>query len=230
MRIGGVSNIRWIRRKGNVLESEPSLRTSGYNMSLLLLPPSTQYHVFGLEGSELIVCLLKGRVISGHALPLRKSLLLRKGFSLKSSEEGSLLFLCKDEGDNNVYFDDISGLEISWSEYDTDMYRTMPQIHVDEYRINLWYLGPDKHGGIHNHATEPVPFIEFHTQLRGNGWMVKYEDKEGKRESERVEMVRGYTHDLFCSTQDDKVIYPWHEYIAGENGSLFLVFEEVFLR
>lgn len=117
-------------------------------------------------------------------------------------------------------------MEVEWSEYDTNMYRTVPQIHVDKYRVNLWYLGSKKHGGIHNHSDEPVPFIEFHTQLRGTGWMVKYEDRKGKIELERVKMVKGYTHDLFCTVKDKKVTYPFHEYIAGRNGSLFIVFED----
>lgn len=223
MEIGGVSNIRWIKGRGGIMESEPSLRTSGYNMNLLYIPPSREHR---LEGREFIICLLRGGIISEYYLPLRKSLLLKGEFLLKSGENGCLLFVCRDEGDSYKFFDDISGLEIKWSEYDTNMYITMPQIHIDKCRINLWYLGSNKHGGIHNHSNEPVPFVEFHTQLRGNGWMVKYEDNEGKKELERIEMVRSYTHDLFCIVEGKKVIYPWHEYIAGENGSLFIVFED----
>jgi hypothetical protein len=223
MEIGGVPNIRWNKRRGDIMESEPSLGTSGYNMNFLYVPPSREHE---LEGREFIVCLLRGGIISEYYLPLRKSLLFKGEFLLKSGENGCLLFVCRDEGDNYKFFDDILGLEIKWSEYDTNMYRTMPQIHIDKYRINLWYLGPNKHGGIHNHSNEAVPFVEFHTQLRGNGWMVKYEDKEGKKELERIEMVRGYTHDLFCTVENKKVIYPWHEYVAGENGSLFVVFED----
>ena len=56
--------------------------------------------------------------------------------------------------------------------------------------------------------------------------MVKYEDLQGNKESERIEMERGDTHDLFCEIRNGKVVYQWHEYIAGEKGSLFVVFED----
>ena len=54
--------------------------------------------------------------------------------------------------------------------------------------------------------------------------MVNLEDREGKREISRIEMVRGFTHDLFCIIKDKTVVYPWHDYIAGENGALFILF------
>jgi len=222
MELGGFQNIRWKECKGGIRESRPSLQTSGYRMNIVYMPPNAEYE---LKGREFIVCLLRGSIVN-LPLSIRKSLLLEKGGLLKSGENGCLLFVCRDEGDNNKYFDDISGIEIKWSKYDTNMYRTVPQIHVDKYRINLWYLGPNKHGGIHNHSNDPVPFVEFHTQLRGNGWMVKYTDEMGEKELEKVVMVRGYTHDLFCSVKGKKITYPWHEYIAGENGSLFIVFED----
>lgn len=217
--------------KGSILISQPSLRTSGYSMNILYMPPNAEYK---LNGGEFIICILRGNIISLiQSIPLSelslsvgKSLLIEKGGLLRSSENGCLLFVCRDKGDNKKYFDNISGMKIEWSKYDTNMYRTVPQIHVDKYRINLWYLGPNKRGGIHDHSKEPMPFIEFHTQLRGNGWMIKYEDKEGRKELERIEMVRGYTHNLFCIVEDKKVMYPWHEYIAGGNGSLFIVFED----
>lgn len=233
----------------------PSLKTSGYDMTILYMPPNQEYK---LKGKDIIICILRGnisriqyvkykpkvkdiiiRILKGNIsnlnqykslgsfLSVGKSLLLENGGLLRSGENGCLLFVGKDEGDNNIYKDNISGMEIKWSEYDTDMYKTVPQIHVDKYRINLWYLGPNKHGGIHNHSNDPVQFVEFHTQLRGNGWMVKYEDQQGEKKLEKeVEMVRGYTHDLFCRLTDRKVTYPWHEYVAGENGTLFIVFED----
>ena len=221
--IGGVPNLRWNKLNKGIMESKPSLGTAGYKLSFLQIPPNTEYE---LKGGEFIICLLRGAIISEKEFLLRKSLLLERSYLLKSGDDGCLLFLCKDEGDNKKYKDEISGLKIEWSEYDSNMYRTKPQIHVDKYRINLWYLGPNKHGGIHNHSHEPIPFVEFHTQLRGSGWMVKYEDKEGKNEIEKVKMTRGYTHDLFCDVKDKEVVYPWHEYIAGEEGSLFIVFED----
>lgn len=215
----------------SILISHPSLKTSGYDMTILYMPPNEEYT---LKDGEFIICILRGNIssliqykpLSESFLDVGKSLLLENGGLLRSGENGCLLFVGKDEGDNNIYKDNISGMEIEWSEYDTDMYKTVPQIHVDKYRINLWYLGPNKHGGIHNHSNDPVPFVEFHTQLRGNGWMVKYEDQQGANKLEKVDMVRGFTHDLFCSLTDKKVTYPWHEYIAGEKGTLFIVFED----
>lgn len=223
MELGGVPNIRWSSVADGIMESDPPLSISGYVMTLLSLPPSRE---FELRGARSVVCLIRGSVVGDDALLLQKSLLVEQNLPLRAGGEGCLLFVCRDKGDNRRYRDDITGLEIGWSLYDTDMYRTTPQIHVDGYRINLWYLGPNKHGGIHDHSKEPVPFVEFHTQLRGGGWMVKYEDEQGERETERVEMLTGYTHDLFCSTRDGGCTYPWHEYIAGEDGSLFIVFED----
>lgn len=213
----------------SILISQPSLRTSGYDMIILYMPPNVEYK---LNGGEFIICILRGNI--SIQIPLResflsvgKSKLLENGGLLRSGENGCLLFVCRDQGDNKKYHEKISKMEIKWFEYNTNMYKTVPQIYVDKYRINLWYLGPNKHGGIHNHSNEPVPFVEFHTQLRGNGWMVKYEDEKGTNElGKRVEMERSYTHDLFCSVEDKKVTYPWHEYIAGEKGSLFIVFED----
>ncbi|MBU7027963.1 MAG: hypothetical protein HXS48_13595 [Theionarchaea archaeon] len=227
--IGNVPNIAWKKVKPNIWISEPSLRTSEYSMNFVFMPPKKEYR---LEGSG-IICALRGSNVSliqpdslcEASLTVRESFLFENGI-LQSGENECLLFVCRDEGDKNRYLDDISGLKIKWSEYDINMYRTVPQIYVDDYRVNLWYLGPHKHGGIHNHADEPSPFVEFHLQLRGTGWMVKYEDKESKKELEKINMVRGYTHNLFCTVEDKKVTYPWHEYIAGEKGSLFIVFED----
>ena len=223
MEIGGVSNIKWYEEQDGVMKSSPSLETSGYVMNFLYIAPGKKY---SLKVKEFVICLLRGSIVSEPGLSLRESLLFKEAFSLTSEENGCLLFVCSDEGDNHRYLDEISGLPVRWVEYDTNMYKTLPQIYADKYRVNLWYLGRGKHGGIHNHSNEPIPFVEFHTQLRGSGWMVKYEDKEGKRELEKIKMVRGYTHDLFCAVEERKPIYPWHEYIAGENGSLFIVFED----
>jgi hypothetical protein len=227
--IGGVPNIRWkslkkaiILRTG-VIESRPALATSGYSMSVVGLPPNKRYK---LEGGEFIVCLLRGSLKGTGRMSLKESRLLEEGTTLRSGDEGCLLFVCSDEGDNDTYKDEIHGMEIEWSKYDRDMFRTSPQILVDAYRINLWYLGPNKHGGIHNHSQEPIPFVEFHTQLRGNGWMVKYADERGEKRIEEIEMTRGYTHDLFCTIREGEISYPWHEYVAGEKGSLFVVFED----
>lgn len=216
-----------------ILESTPALRTSGYEMRLLHVPSGVKHEV---QGEKIIACLLRGSVVSEPRLPFRESRVVEKGFSLRAGDTGCLLFVCVDEGDvdegdNGKYMDQVRGLDISWSEYDGNMYKTLPQIHVDEYRINLWYLGPKKRGGIHNHADEQVQFVEFHTQLRGGGWMVRYDRGKGKRGPEfvrrdRIKMPIGYTHPLFCSLEGGIPVYPWHEYIADKRGSLFVVFED----
>jgi len=211
------------KMNGMILESTPHLSTAGCDMTLLYMPPGAKHVV--TEGT--IVCLLRSNLLSQHPLALRRSLLTSETSRLRSGEDGYLLFLCTQYHDGGPLMDDIKGMDIEWFEYDRDMYRTLPQIHVGGYRINLWYLGPNKEGGIHNHATDPVPFVEFHTQLRGNGWMVKYADEEGTEQlGERVAMEVGYTHDLFCTVKNSKVTYPWHQYIAGPEGALFIVFED----
>lgn len=224
MDIGNVPGVGWQGRGEEIVESMPPLETAGYVIRFVQLSPHVKYTV---EGKEIIVCLLRGTLKGKHALELRKSLHTAGRVSFESGSEGCLLFVCVDQGVHyNGIKDNISGLQIDWSKFDSDMYRTLPQLHVDRYRINLWYLGPNKHGGIHNHNAEEVPFVEFHTQLRGGGWMVKYEDKEGKKERERIDMPIGYTHDLFCTPNNWQPVYPWHEYIAGHEGSLFIVFED----
>ena len=135
MEIGGVPNIRWNEGREGVLESQPALRTSGYTMNLLYIPPNKEHK---LEGGESIACLLRGSVISEYDLPVRKSLLLTGEFAFKSGENGCLLFVCRDEGDNHKYLDDISGLEVKWDKKPT-MYMSEPSIHVDDYSID-WKL------------------------------------------------------------------------------------------
>lgn len=223
MEIGNIPEIGWNKSSEGVVKSMPSLNTAGYSMELVQLSPHAKYE---LNGPKTIVCLLRGTLKGKHAPALRKSSLIDGRVSFKAGSDGCLLFVCIDHDGDYAYFENISGLKVTWEQFDSNMYKTTPQIHVDGYRINLWYLDSDKHGGIHNHATEPLPFVEFHTQLRGHGWMVKYEDKDGKKETERVEMRQGYTHDLFCSTDRKQPIYPWHEYIAGNNGTLFIAFED----
>ena len=225
MEIGGVPNIRWSEAGEGILESQPTLRTAGYAMNLLYIPPNKEHT---LKGGEFIALMLRGGVISKYHLPVRKSLLFMGDFPFKSGEDGCLLSVWRDEGDNHRYFDDISGLEVEWGKRPT-MYVQRPFISVDDYLIALNYIAPGDSCGIHDHSTPMPPLqepfgVEFHMQLRGNGWMREFEDKEGAREVRRVDMVKGFTHDLFCFVKDKAVIYPWHDYIAGVNGALFVLF------
>ncbi|MFC1943813.1 hypothetical protein ACFLWO_04500 [Chloroflexota bacterium] len=226
MEIGGVPNIRWKEGRGPILESQPSLRTSGYTMNLLYIPPNKEHT---LKGGEFVIALLRGSVIGKYHLPVQKSLLFMGDFTFKSGGNGCLLFVCQDEGDNHKYFDDTSGLEVEWITRPTMMYASRPFIFVDDYLIALNYIAPGNSSGIHDHSIHMPQVqgafgVEFHMQLRGNGWMREFEDKEGTREVSRVAMLKGFTHDLFCFVKDKAVIYPWHDYIAGVNGALFILF------
>jgi len=222
--IGGVPNIKWSEVGEDILESQPALRTSGYTMNLLYIPPNKEHT---LKGEEFIALLLRGSVIGKYDLPVRKSLLFMGDFPFKSGENGCLFLVCQDEGDNHKYLDDISGLEVKWDKIPT-MYVAKPFIFVDDYLIALNYIAPGDSCGIHDHSTPLPPLrepfgMEFHMQLRGNGWMREFEDKEGTREVSRVGMLKGFTHDLFGFVKDKAVVYPWHDYIAGVNGALFML-------
>ncbi|MFA6888695.1 MAG: hypothetical protein WC254_04330, partial [Candidatus Woesearchaeota archaeon] len=130
----------------NIFVSSPLLRTSGYEMQLMVLNCGQRYQTKGpvivnvLHGSLRIPALIQCAA-ERYESPLE---LL--------AEEDSLLFLCYDKGDNNKIKDDINGLELKWIEPAKGCYRTDPKIEIDGIRINVWYLVPNKNGGIHNHA------------------------------------------------------------------------------
>jgi len=150
-----------------------------------------------------------------------------------TAEKDSLVFLCIDENpDTKDMKSAISGLDLKWIEPAHGCFRTDPKLEVGNYKVNLWYLIPNKNGGIHNHAdnqdhNEGVQFIEFHTQLRGKGCMVKYKEQKESTEYERFELNPGQSHPLFSKVENNIVKYPWHAYVASETGALFLVFEEI---
>jgi len=148
------------------------------------------------------------------------------------SLDDSLLFLCKDIENNEKIKDDLHGVDLQWINPANGCYRTDPKIEVENYRINLWYIVPNKNGGIHNHSEQQghnicEQFMEFHTQLRGNGNMVKYHEQDEQTEYKRFEMKIGKTHPLFCKINANNVSYPWHAYESGNEGALFIAFEDL---
>lgn len=147
------------------------------------------------------------------------------------TKKDALVFLCYERSSGSVY-EPISGLDMNWIETAPGCYRTDPKIEVDGMRMNLWYLRPNINGGIHNHAAAQEhnigeQFVEWHTQLRGNGWMVKYHSQDEKTEYERILMIVGHAHPLFSTVENSVVYYPWHAYVAGNQGALFVAFEDL---
>lgn len=109
-------------------------------MNFVYMPPNEEY---SLDGG-VIICVLRGNIVTfvqskpqhGVSLAVGKSLSIENGL-LRTGGKSCLLFAGKDEKYNKRYFDDISGMEVTWSEYDDNMYRTVPQIHIGDYRANL---------------------------------------------------------------------------------------------
>jgi hypothetical protein len=230
--IGNVEGLKWSEGKDGILISEPAIRTSGYRMIVVWLPPRTEYD---LHGNDSIVVALRGHLIEPELKTLKSFTL--KNVVLKSGDDGVLLWICEDTGDNKIMKDKILGLPLHWEhirnmiptkEFEQkDMYYTRPQIHLDGFRINLWYAGPNVHCGIHDHSDEKVPFLEIHTQLRGFGWMETFRERNYETIEKKVPMKIGFTHEPFWKIEKGKLIqYPLHQYEAGPDGALWMVFED----
>jgi len=233
MDIGNVEGLKWSERKDGILISEPAIKTSGYRMTAVCLPPKMKYE---LHGYDSIVVALREHLTEPSELKTLNSLIV-KNVVLKSGSDGALLWICEDIGDNKIMKDKFSGLPLHWEHIrnliptrefeEKDMYYSRPQIHLDNYRINFWYAGPNVHCGIHDHSDEKVPFLEIHTQLRGFGWMEIFKEKNYETMVEKVPMKVGFTHEPFWKIEKRKLIrYPLHQYEAGSDGTLFMVFED----
>jgi hypothetical protein len=231
MEISNVEGLKWSEKTDGILISEPVLRTSGYRMIAIWLPPRMKYE---LHENDSIVVVLRG-YLAEPELKTLKSLVI-KNATLKSGGDGALLWICEDIGDNKIMKDKISYLPIHWEhirnmiptkEFEQkDMYYTRPQIHLDGFRINLWYAGPNVHCGIHDHSNEKVPFLEIHTQLRGFGWMETFREKNYETLEKKVPMNIGFTHEPFWNMKGKSVRYPLHQYEASPEGALWIVFED----
>lgn len=241
--LSGPANMHWKTLEDGVLISSPGFVTYGYDMRLVSLAAGKSY--YGETELPVIVNTLRGKVCGVDrelsAKPRRNydTFTYEQEVSLLA-EQDSLLFLCYKQSQptsskktNNT----ITGLEMRWTQPAPGCYRTDPKIEVDGIRINLWYLVPNKNGGIHNHAENQghniggsAPFVEWHTQLRGNGWMVKYHLQDEGSEYERIEMNVGHAHPLFSTVKKGVVSYPWHAYVAGDKGALFVAFEDLRIK
>jgi hypothetical protein len=231
MDIGNVEGLKWSEKKDGILISEPAIRVSGYRMIAVWLPPRMKYD---LHGNDSIVVALRGHLIEPELKTLKSFVV--KNVVLKSGGDGALLWICEDIGDNKIMKDKISGPSLHWEhirnliptkEFEgKDMYYSRPQIHLDGFRINFWYAGPNVHCGIHDHSDEKVPFLEIHTQLRGFGWMETFREKNYETMIKKVPMKIGFTHEPFWNMKNKSIQYPLHQYEASSNGALWMVFED----
>lgn len=233
----GPKNIHWKTLEEGVLLSEPGFITSGYDMRVLALAQGERYVTE--EGVPVIVNMLRGNLSVGSETLAAVSCSrydiaqYKTSVTLHATQE-SIAFLCYERGSGGVY-EPLSGLAMKWIEAASGCFRSDPKIEVDGVRINLWYLIANKNGGIHNHAENQghnigdrnAQFVEWHTQLRGNGWMVKYHSSDEKTEYEHIPMKIGHAHPLFSTLEKGIVQYPWHAYVAGDKGALFLAFEDL---
>ncbi len=233
-------NIRWKTLEAGVLLSEPGFCTSGYDMRVLALARGKTYHT--QEGFPVIVNMLRGRLSVGAQTLAAVScgkydIAQYHSSAVLHAEQDSLAFLCYERRSGEVY-EPISGLELKWIEAAPGCFRTDPKIEVDGIRMNLWYLVPHKNGGIHNHSENQghnigdssAQFVEWHTQLRGTGWMVKYHSQDEKTKYERIAMKIGSAHPLFSAVENGVVCYPWHAYVTGDQGALFAAFEDLRIK
>jgi hypothetical protein len=222
----------WQDASNGVKLTSPGLSVAGYTMVFAYIPAGKTMRVVG--NTRVIINCLEGS-LTRPALKQRDSITIKQNRFIQA-ETDSLVYICVDETEAAMQGDEmkgpIDGLPLKWVEPAPGCNRTDPKLEVGNHRVNLWYLIPNKNGGIHNHAevTDHNPaeqFIEFHTQLRGSGHMVKYKEKKEETEYERLELNPGDTHPLFSTIEEGIVKYPWHAYVASQTGALFLAFEEI---
>ena len=235
----GPKKIRWRTLDEGVLLSEPGFGTHGYDMSVLFLARGKTYLTD--EAVPVIVNMLRGNVDVNKK---NLSAVSCEQYDVASypydvalhAQEDALVFLCYDRPSFHTFAP--TGLDAHWIEPAPGCYRTDPKIEVDDVRINLWYLLPNKNGGIHNHAEfqghnigdANQQLVEWHTQLRGNGWMVKYRRQDEYAGYDQTIMEVGRSHPLFSRIEKGVVVYPWHAYVAGDQGALFVAFEDLRIK
>jgi len=229
------ASMQWKEAKNGVKLTTPGLAVAGYAMHFASIPAGK---ILRLAGSKVtLVNLLHGSLARPN-LGEKQCARIQRNRDIVA-EQDSLVYICVDETSVEMRGDEmkgaIAGLPLQWIEPAHGCYRTDPKLEVGNYRVNLWYLVPNKNGGIHNHAAVQQQtqqhliadqFVEFHTQLRGKGWMVKYKEQDEKTEYDRIMLTAGKTHPLFSTVKNNIVVYPWHAYVASETGALFIAFEE----
>jgi len=231
MDIGNVEGLKLSEGKDGILISEPAIRISGYRMTAVWLPPRMNYDS---HKNYSIIVALRGNLIEPELKTLKSSIV--KNLTLKSGSDGALLWICEDLDDNKIMKDKFLGLPLHWEHIrnmiptkefeEKDMWYSRPQIHLDGFRINFWYAGPGVHCGIHDHSNEKIPFLEIHTQLRGFGWMETFREKNYETLEKKVDMNIGFTHEPFWIMKKGLIRYPLHQYEAGSDGALWMVFED----
>ncbi len=247
------ASMRWKEASNGIKITAPALVVAGYSMCFAYVPTGKTMRLAGTK--KVVVNCLEG-AISRPVLQARECITIKNNRFIQA-ETDSLLYLCIDETEVGVSATKmksaIEGLPLQWIEPTQGCYRTDPKLKVGKYMVNLWYLIPNKNVGIHNHVivqdiqdnynkhrqyhetneTNKIghklqeQFIEFHTQLRGKGWMVKYKKQKEDTEYQRFELKIGETHPIFSTIKKGVIVYPWHAYVAAETGALFLAFEEL---
>lgn len=210
--------------------SFPMIHIDGMNMQFICLPEGEEYYSEPLT----VANILRGKV-NGEG---QYKVLVGKGLHIYA-EERSLVFLCQDTspGIQKTYGElekeMVKGISLPWIEPAPRKFRTDPKIEIDRYRINLWRIAPFTNGGIHNHALQQGHntgdrFVEFHTQLRGSGKIIEYAEQREGTEKREYPMDRfGDSHPIMCRVKNGVPVYPWHAYVSGPQGALFVAFEDM---
>ncbi len=226
--------IGW-REKSGCYESDPALRTSGYYIRLVHIPPRKSYQ---LAAERNIVAAVHGETSEPKLKAVESSICI--GGSLKAGEYDAVLAVAVPRGKPSEDFTEppaLEGLELKWvaagkkwkALEGRNMHFTYPVISIDSpeieklIRVKLWQAGPNVEMGIHNHADE-AGMEEIHFQIAGNGEMQRFSNSNRDSLAEIISQYPGQSHKPFWG-KDGK--YPYHQYQAGEKGTLFGVVEKV---
>lgn len=116
---------------------------------------------------------------------------------------------------------------LQWRRFEkvVGLWRTWPDVVIGKWHIKLWLASPQLNCGIHKHSQEPW-LKETHFLLDGSGDMVIYKEDDIKTENQRIQVERFKTHRPLWKERGGKVVYPYHAWQAGPEGSLFAVIEE----
>lgn len=245
-------DLTFLPRVNGCFATTPAINIEGYCMEFLHLPKGVEYPLLRKTVS---ISVLEGALENPELkkyetgyYPTREA---RGGiYHVKAAAE-TLLLLAYDTTEMNELREmqeyirgPILGPRLEWVDVEKKLrskkgpekrYRTDPKIEIVgtiaerdvHWRMNLWYLVANLNGGIHDHADGSPPFKEFHVQLIGNGTMVKYRGNTTDTEHERYPMHVGKGHELFCTEKEGKIRYPWHAYVTGNKGAVFVALEEV---
>jgi len=226
--------ISW-REISGCYESNPTLRTSGYDIRLVHIPPRKSYQ---LAAEKNIVAAVHGEISEPKLKAVESSICI--GGSLKAGESDVVLAVVVPYGELSEDFTKppaLEGLKLEWvaagkrwkALEGRNMHFTYPVIVIDSpeleklIRVKLWQAGSNVEMGIHNHAGEDG-LEEIHFQLAGSGEMQRFSNSNEDSLAEVVPQYPGQSHKPFWG-RDGK--YPYHQYQAGGKGTLFGVVEKV---